>query len=429
MDEPNQPLFDPEKSFENFLRQRRTAVTEQESLVKSELKTLPQQAVDNWSSSQATTTSNGAILGDEKVVEVTETAGKEEPIVPSEGVEQAQMEEAEKERQDEMPAPAPVDEPQCRICFGGEDAELGRLISPCLCRGSIGLVHVTCLNEWRRASPTTQSYFECPQCHYHYRLERTRIAGLAESKPALFSLTVLLYLLLIFFSGHIATYFLSFSSSGTSLADSYYTVLNRGEILDNALQTALRGISTALNMDFSFVMGEDEDEEEDAAYDLLIAALSGVDLDSLDVKEDGILRLTPDEHGDAIGRAAWHLQRAREKKEEKKRAKKEGRPAEGSITPTWGMKMTFHFLLGLVFISLLSVLQILLSISFFGPFRHMTWGRRGGRGGGVNLEGIVLVAVVAYGSVKVFMTCWRWTKIGVRWGLKRIETRVLEVER
>lgn len=40
----------------------------------------------------------------------------------------------------------PVDERQCRICLGGADEEdtLGRLISPCLCKGSMKYVHI----EW-----------------------------------------------------------------------------------------------------------------------------------------------------------------------------------------------------------------------------------------------------------------------------------------
>lgn len=40
----------------------------------------------------------------------------------------------------------PLDERQCRICLGGVDEEdtLGRLISPCLCKGSMKYVHV----EW-----------------------------------------------------------------------------------------------------------------------------------------------------------------------------------------------------------------------------------------------------------------------------------------
>ncbi|KAF9172368.1 hypothetical protein BGX21_011562 [Mortierella sp. AD011] len=40
----------------------------------------------------------------------------------------------------------PMDERQCRICLGGADEEdtLGRLISPCLCKGSMKYVHVEC---------------------------------------------------------------------------------------------------------------------------------------------------------------------------------------------------------------------------------------------------------------------------------------------
>jgi hypothetical protein len=30
-----------------------------------------------------------------------------------------------------------IDMRQCRICLGGPDEELGRLIKPCLCKGSI----------------------------------------------------------------------------------------------------------------------------------------------------------------------------------------------------------------------------------------------------------------------------------------------------
>lgn len=44
------------------------------------------------------------------------------------------------------------DAKQCKICLGGEEeeAELGRLISPCKCRGTIKYVHVECLNQWRK---------------------------------------------------------------------------------------------------------------------------------------------------------------------------------------------------------------------------------------------------------------------------------------
>lgn len=44
-----------------------------------------------------------------------------------------------------------IDERQCRICFDGPDDEevLGRLISPCLCAGSMRVSHcVCCLGIW-----------------------------------------------------------------------------------------------------------------------------------------------------------------------------------------------------------------------------------------------------------------------------------------
>lgn len=72
----------------------------------------------------------------------------------------------------------PADERLCRICFSGEES--GRLFSPCLCRGSIGLIHVDCLNQWRNMSRNPRSYYGCEQCGYQYNLERTRAAVFLE---------------------------------------------------------------------------------------------------------------------------------------------------------------------------------------------------------------------------------------------------------
>ena len=40
---------------------------------------------------------------------------------------------------DEVPEPNQEEEKQCRICLDGPDDTLGRLIQPCLCRGSISV--------------------------------------------------------------------------------------------------------------------------------------------------------------------------------------------------------------------------------------------------------------------------------------------------
>ena len=80
------------------------------------------------------------------------------------------------------------DEPMCRICFGGEEEGAkgaDRLFAPCQCRGSQGLVHVRCLNQWRARSRNNASYFECNTCHYRYHLERAAWAGRLEDPRVL----------------------------------------------------------------------------------------------------------------------------------------------------------------------------------------------------------------------------------------------------
>lgn len=52
------------------------------------------------------------------------------------------------------------DEPICRVCHSGHDAQLGRLFSPCRCIGSMRFIHTECLNRWRRMSVNPQSYWQ-----------------------------------------------------------------------------------------------------------------------------------------------------------------------------------------------------------------------------------------------------------------------------
>lgn len=92
------------------------------------------------------------------------------------------------------PREEPDEDRQCRICFSGE--ETGRLFSPCMCRGSMGLVHVECLNHWRNMSRNPRSYYGCDQCGYQYNLERTRAAAFLERQEPATVLAVVGILLL-----------------------------------------------------------------------------------------------------------------------------------------------------------------------------------------------------------------------------------------
>jgi hypothetical protein len=52
--------------------------------------------------------------------------------------------------------------------------ESGRLLRPCMCKGSSKYVHDTCLQAWRHADPaySRRNYWQCPTCGFKYRLAR-----------------------------------------------------------------------------------------------------------------------------------------------------------------------------------------------------------------------------------------------------------------
>ena len=49
-------------------------------------------------------------------------------------------------------------------------------------------MHVSCLNAWRAAAPDARSAFRCDQCHYAYRVERTRVAAFLQSEAGALAL-------------------------------------------------------------------------------------------------------------------------------------------------------------------------------------------------------------------------------------------------
>lgn len=116
--------------------------------------------------------------GDAEVVRELLGTNRERPPVLDEAVENDGERRDTPAEPEPEPAPDanPADERMCRICFDGEDEELGRLFSPCQCRGTVSrarvggstpsvghradrhsttqsrFVHVACLDRWRTAS-------------------------------------------------------------------------------------------------------------------------------------------------------------------------------------------------------------------------------------------------------------------------------------
>ncbi|KII93894.1 hypothetical protein PLICRDRAFT_36113 [Plicaturopsis crispa FD-325 SS-3] len=101
-----------------------------------------------------------------------------------------------------------VEEKQCRICLDGPDPDSGRLIRPCLCRGSMTYVHVQCLQKWRTSSGTS-NHFECPVCKYRYRYARTRVLGIATNPVVIGAVSFSLFTFIVLCSSFITTFFMN----------------------------------------------------------------------------------------------------------------------------------------------------------------------------------------------------------------------------
>ncbi|EJT52756.1 hypothetical protein A1Q1_02091 [Trichosporon asahii var. asahii CBS 2479] len=99
-------------------------------------------------------------------------------------------------------------ERSCRICFGGvdEEGEMGRLMSPCLCSGSMRYVHVQCLAMWR--AKNSKTFLECPQCKYTYVLRRGKWGDFILSSRALSLATAATFISMSLITGHFLLHFL-----------------------------------------------------------------------------------------------------------------------------------------------------------------------------------------------------------------------------
>ncbi|CAG8536763.1 hypothetical protein C2G38_2243747 [Gigaspora rosea] len=103
-----------------------------------------------------------------------------------------------------------MEDKMCRICFAGpeEEESLGRLISPCLCKGTMRYVHVECLNHWRLRSQKKSSFFQCDECKYKYAFRRTTIAKFATNEFILTFVTLTLFAFCVFIGGFLAKFLL-----------------------------------------------------------------------------------------------------------------------------------------------------------------------------------------------------------------------------
>ncbi|RPB08313.1 hypothetical protein P167DRAFT_473901, partial [Morchella conica CCBAS932] len=84
------------------------------------------------------------------------------------------------------------------------DPELGRLISPCTCKGSSRYVHQGCLQQWRLLSANQTNFYQCPTCHYQYRFRRLKLAAIIGSPALRFGLTTGIMVLAVYLLGFVS---------------------------------------------------------------------------------------------------------------------------------------------------------------------------------------------------------------------------------
>ncbi|KAK0747636.1 hypothetical protein B0T21DRAFT_354787 [Apiosordaria backusii] len=104
-----------------------------------------------------------------------------------------------------------------RVRYVSEDPELGRLMSPCNCKGSQKYVHEGCLQVWRKAAPLSdRNYWRCPTCNFEYRMERLRWGRWLSSKLLKAGITFFVMLITVFLLGFIADPIIRYGASPMS---------------------------------------------------------------------------------------------------------------------------------------------------------------------------------------------------------------------
>ncbi|KAI1418255.1 hypothetical protein F5Y13DRAFT_150968 [Hypoxylon sp. FL1857] len=81
-----------------------------------------------------------------------------------------------------------------------------RLISPCLCKGSVKYVHEGCLKLWMNSNPEA---WKCGRCRYQYRMARLTWAQRLRSPILTLGITMSILLITVFLLGFIADPLLS----------------------------------------------------------------------------------------------------------------------------------------------------------------------------------------------------------------------------
>ncbi|WVQ92980.1 hypothetical protein IAU59_000042 [Kwoniella sp. CBS 9459] len=330
----------------------------------------------------------------------------------------------EKEEEEEERDVDEEGEKTCRICFTGpeEDGEedtMGRMISPCLCTGSMrNVAHailrsVNCLNAWRGTGTNAKAHMECPQCHYRYQLRRTLVSGLATSR-----------LILVLSTG------LTFLSITLTVGQILHLMLNKSPAIHRSLirNYNLRWSPPSF---FDVITGRDNmgfDDFNGGGGNVMIVGGGGTL--AFDVFVASI-------------KTFFELSRSFSNSQD--------RLSEVLSLPhpmaNFILGLVIRFLLGIAVMGSMSFLSLLLSLSLFGPLQ-LANGLRGagflgnfggvrrriradtttaGAGRGPSIGTIMVVGLVVIGAINSMVQVYRGVQSLTGRLLKYVETQILEV--
>ncbi|KAJ4484800.1 hypothetical protein C8J55DRAFT_604760 [Lentinula edodes] len=265
------------------------------------------------------------------------------------------------------------DQKQCRICLDGADAEqeLGRLIRPCLCRGTISYIHLKCLQKWRNSSQNQSAFFRCGMCGYSYRFSRTRAVGIASNPVIVGCISALIFTLLTLASSYITTYLLAYfqgpSSSSFYITSSSYWFYDPTEVIHDLVRAALRIL---------------QDEEFDTETFL-------------------------------------------------SRGQTPGASFAASLNSTEGTnflkRFIQRFVIGLPLIGASSLIHMMISLPFIGPVHWLARFRGRRRNNDRDISAIIIVVLIVLGAVRALYAVYQLTQSVTKRLLLRAEDAILEV--
>lgn len=129
--------------------------------------------------------------------------------------------------------------------FNSANLDEEELIAPCECRGTMRHVHRGCLNQWRTASPRSDSFLRCEQCFAPYTFKHTWITKLLTHPATLYTVCTVLFVAWVAASTFVSTGAMNTTNGFDSIG--LFNLLPVIELSRGSFLSNINNISTFIN--------------------------------------------------------------------------------------------------------------------------------------------------------------------------------------